>query len=95
MSPFPKVSCTLYENFQPFSSKLNLSSANSFSLEESKICHLGKGYMAYKAFFMHIIIKHDTLFLRKMNFNYHNAHELSVVQPSSSRMIFDLMPLNA
>ena len=27
----------------PFLLKLKLSSANSFSLEESKICHLGKG----------------------------------------------------
>ena len=30
--------------FYQFSSNLILSSANSFSLEESKICHLGKGY---------------------------------------------------
>ena len=30
------------ENFLPFSSKLKLSPANSFILEESKICHLGK-----------------------------------------------------
>ena len=33
----------LLKNFQPFSSNLKLSSANSFSLEESKICRLGKG----------------------------------------------------
>ena len=33
----------LLENFLPFSSSLKLSSANSFSLEESKICCLGKG----------------------------------------------------
>ena len=31
------------KSFLPFSSNLKLSSANSFSLEESKICHLGKG----------------------------------------------------
>ena len=31
------------ENFLSFSSNLKLSSANSFSLEESKICRLGKG----------------------------------------------------
>ena len=32
-----------FQNFLPFSSKLKLPSANSLSLEESKICHLGKG----------------------------------------------------
>ena len=32
-----------FENFPPFSSNLKLSSANFFSLEESKICRLGKG----------------------------------------------------
>ena len=35
---------THLENFPPFSSKLKLLSAKSFSFEESKICHLGKGY---------------------------------------------------
>ena len=40
---FPTVFSTHLENFLPFSSKLELSSANSFSLEESKICRLGKG----------------------------------------------------
>ena len=40
---FPSVFSTHMENFLPFSSNLELSSANSFSLEESKICHLGKG----------------------------------------------------
>ena len=39
---FPVFS-TRFENFLSFSSSLKLSSANSFSLEESKICHLGKG----------------------------------------------------
>ena len=39
---FPVFS-TLLENYLPFSLNLNLLSANSFSLEESKICHLGKG----------------------------------------------------
>ena len=33
----------LLENFLPFSSKLKLLSANPFSLEESKVCRLGKG----------------------------------------------------
>ena len=35
---------TFLENFKPSSRNLKLSSANSFTLEESKICHLGKGY---------------------------------------------------
>ena len=39
---FPVFSTHL-ENFLPFSSNLKFSSANSFSLEESKICHFGKG----------------------------------------------------
>ena len=34
---------THLENFLPFSSNLKLSSANTFSLEASKICCLGKG----------------------------------------------------
>ena len=34
---------TRLDNFLPFSSNLKSSSANSFSLEESKICCLGKG----------------------------------------------------
>ena len=39
---FPLFS-TNFENFLPSLSNLKLLSANSFSLEESKICHLGKG----------------------------------------------------
>ena len=39
---FPVFS-TLYENVLSVSSNLKLSSANSFNLEESKICRLGKG----------------------------------------------------
>ena len=42
-SLFPTVFSTHLENHLPFSSNLELSSANSFSLKESKICHLGKG----------------------------------------------------
>ena len=37
------VFSTHLKNFIPFSSNLKLSSANSFGLEESKICRLGKG----------------------------------------------------
>ena len=40
--PFPTVFSTHLENFLSFSSNLKLSSANSFSLEEFKICCLGK-----------------------------------------------------
>ena len=36
--PFPTVFSTLFEKFLPLSSKLELSSAKSFSLEASKIC---------------------------------------------------------
>ena len=43
ISPLPTVFSTHLDNFLPFSSNLKLSSANSFSLEESKICRLGKG----------------------------------------------------
>ena len=39
ISPFPTVFSTHSENFLSFSSNLKLSSANSFSLESSKICH--------------------------------------------------------
>ena len=35
---------TRLENFLSFLSNLKLSSANSYNLEESKICRLGKGY---------------------------------------------------
>ena len=42
-SPFPTVFSTCLENLMPFSSNVKLSSAKSFSLEESKICRLGKG----------------------------------------------------
>ena len=42
ISPFPTLFSTLLENFLPYSSNLK-SSAKSFCLEESKICHLGKG----------------------------------------------------
>ena len=34
---------TVLGKFQPFLSNLELFSANSFSLEQSKICRLGKG----------------------------------------------------
>ena len=39
----PKVFSTSLENFLPFSSNLKMLSANSLSLEESKICSLGEG----------------------------------------------------
>ena len=40
---FPTLFCTCLENFLSFSSNLKLSSANSFSQEESKIFCLEKG----------------------------------------------------
>ena len=43
ISPFSIGFPTLLDNSMPFSSNLKLSSANSFTLEESKICRLGKG----------------------------------------------------
>ena len=43
ISPFPTVFSTRLERFLSLSSNLKLSSANSFSLEESKIFRLGKG----------------------------------------------------
>ena len=43
ISPFPTVFSTRLDNLLPFSSSLKLSSANPFSLEESKICRLVMG----------------------------------------------------
>ena len=43
ISPFPTAFSTLLEILPSFLSILKLSSANSFSLEESKIFSLGKG----------------------------------------------------
>ena len=40
---FPAVFSTFLDNFQPISSNSVLSSAKSSSLEESRMCHLGKG----------------------------------------------------
>ena len=41
--------------FLPFSSNLELSSANSFSLEESKICRLGKGlYLKLTSYYFNL-----------------------------------------
>ena len=39
---FPQCFLPFFENFMPFSSNMKLTSANSFSLEESKICRLIK-----------------------------------------------------
>ena len=43
ISPFSTVFSIHFGNFLLYSSKLKLSSANSFGLEESKICRLRKG----------------------------------------------------
>ena len=50
VSPLTTVFSICMENFLPFSSNLKLLSANSFSLEESIICCLGKGYTVFAAF---------------------------------------------
>ena len=42
-SLFPQCFYNHLDNFRAFSSNLKLSSANSFSLEDSKICHLVMG----------------------------------------------------
>ena len=42
--PFPSVVSTLLEDFPPFTSNSKLLSTSSLSLEESKICCLGKSY---------------------------------------------------
>ena len=43
ISPFPTVFSTHLDNFLPFLLNMKLLSANSFSLEESEICHLVMG----------------------------------------------------
>ena len=42
ISPFPKVLSILSENFLTYESNLKLTSANSFSINECKICGLRK-----------------------------------------------------
>ena len=41
---------SLSENFRPLLSNKKLSSANSFTLGESKICRLGMGYQGFPLF---------------------------------------------
>ena len=47
ISPFPTMFSSRLENVPPIRSKLKLSSANSFSLEESKNYCLAKGYTQF------------------------------------------------
>ena len=47
---------TLLDNFPPFSSNFELSSANSFSLEESNICFLVKGPYPNNSWFLRVCI---------------------------------------
>ena len=49
--PFPTVFSTHLETFLAFSANLNSSSVNLLSLEESKICCLGKGEVIIFFFF--------------------------------------------
>ena len=48
ISPFSHCVFTSLENFLLFSSSLKLSSANFLSLDEFKICCLGKGYVCWR-----------------------------------------------
>ena len=48
ISPFPAVFSTCLDNFLPFLSNLKLSSANSFSLDESKMCRLVMGWKNFR-----------------------------------------------
>ena len=45
ISPFPTVFSTHFKTCLPFISNFKMWSAKSFSLEESKICRLGKGFI--------------------------------------------------
>ena len=45
ISPFPTAFSTLFTNCTPLSSCREMLSTNSFSYQESKICHLGKGQL--------------------------------------------------
>ena len=47
ISPFPIKFYILVEKFQPFSPNLKLLLVSSFSLKESKICHLAKVYLFF------------------------------------------------
>ena len=47
---------THLDNFLPFSSSLKLSSANYLSLEETVICHLGKGKVTFSDSFSFIMV---------------------------------------
>ena len=58
---FPQCFFTHLDNFRPFSSNLKLSSAHSFSLEESKICRLVMDYINCNG----IILVHDDKILDK------------------------------
>ena len=51
---FPIVFSTNLDNFMPFSSNSKLSES-SFGLEQSKICHLGKGYAIFHNIFLRVI----------------------------------------
>ena len=59
---FPQCFLPIWNNFLPFSSNLKLSSANSFSLEESKICRLVMGQPVLCTIFFpsHWLLSHIT-----------------------------------
>ena len=63
---FPVFS-TCLDNCLPFSSNLKLSSANSFSLEESKICRLVMGQLNFMSICMvGVFIQSQVIFRKSM-----------------------------
>ena len=57
---FPAVFSIRLKNFLPFSPNIKLSSANSFSLEESKICRLEKSKKVGKVMKLKVIKPSNT-----------------------------------
>ena len=82
---FPQCFLPVLITFHHFNKIWNLSSANSFSLEDSRICHMGKGYCITKQFrlfmilrkkgFQNIMGKEKMLVISIFSFS-HNVQEL-------------------
>ena len=66
---------TLLENFLALPYNLKLSSANRFSLEESKICRLGKGYTKFEIQNMNFLLGG-----RGGVLNYHLEMSISLIK---------------
>ena len=65
ISPFPTVFSPRLDNFLPFSLNLKLSSANSFSLEESKICCLVMGWNGHLIYLAKGLNIHEEISCKK------------------------------